>query len=54
MAETRKDQCYSVIGGKRKIGGGYKRFELLNHGGENGVGESVQGPPLGVADWGVQ
>ena len=38
MGETRKDHGYGVIRGKGKIRGGYKRFELLNHGGENGVG----------------
>lgn len=54
MAGTRKDHGYSVIWGKGKIQGGYKRLELLGHGGENWVGESVQGlPPSIVMDGGV-
>lgn len=29
-------------------------FELLDHSGENRVGEAVHGSPLGVAEWGLE
>lgn len=41
MGEPRKDHSDGIVGGEREVGLGNVGFELVNDGGEDGVGEAV-------------
>lgn len=50
MGEAGEDHGDGVVGGEREVGKGDVGLELVDDGGEDGVGEAVEGPPLGVAE----
>lgn len=52
MGEAGKDHGDGVVRGEGEIGEGDVGFELLDDGGEDRVGEAVEGPPLGIAERG--
>lgn len=52
MGEAREDHGDGVVGGEREVGLGDVGFEFVDDGGEDGIGETVGGSPLGVAERG--
>lgn len=54
MGEAGEDHGDGVVGGEGEVGGGDERLELFDDGGEDGVGEAVEGSPACVAERGVE
>ena len=52
VGQAREDHGNGVIGGEREVGEGDVGFELVNDGGEDGIGETVKRSPLGVSERG--
>lgn len=49
VGEAREDHGDGVVRGEREVGEGDVGFELVDDGGENGIGEAVERSPLGVS-----
>lgn len=54
MGEAGEDHGDGVVGREGEVGEGDVRPELFDDGGEDGVGEAVEGTPLGVAERGFE
>lgn len=52
VGETREDHGDGVVRREGEVGEGNVGFELVDDGGEDGVGEAVGGSPLGISEWG--
>lgn len=51
MGEAGEDHGHGIIRREREIGLCNMGLELVHDGGEDRVGEPIQRPPLGVAEW---
>ena len=54
MAETGEDHGNGIIGREREIGEGNVGFEFVNDGGEDRVGDAIEGAPMGIAKRGFE
>lgn len=52
MGEAGENHGDGVVRGEGELRLGYVGFKLLDDGGEDGVGQAVEGSPLGVAEGG--